>query len=188
MKVGIIGEFTGTVRDAFIARGHDAISCDLTESEKPGPHRQGDARDWDWSDCDLVVAHPPCPRLARVALPYIVSRGCWDEVDRAAEFFVWCYAQGDRNCTENPLPHRHAVERIGRRFSQIVQPWQFGHPYRKATCLWLRRLPPLMHGKHHCIRDKWVRDNESKRDRARNRARTFSGIAQAMADQWGRPS
>ena len=140
-------ESSGIVRDAFRARGHAAISCDLLPSERPGPHVIGDVlelRDECW---DLVIAHPPCTYLAKSGVRWLHSDSDrWERMEEGAAFFAAMFTFDTRLlAVENPIQHRHAVEAHGQgRPSQIIQPWERGHAESKATCLWLRGLPPLM--------------------------------------------
>lgn len=138
MKVLVACEFSGTVRDAFIRRGHDAWSCDLLPSEKPGPHIQGDVRDVPISEFDVMIAHPPCTHLA-------VSGARWfkekqTEQVEALEFVRWLMAAPIPWAIENPVS---IISSRIRKPDQIIQPWMFGHGETKATCLWLNRLPKL---------------------------------------------
>ena len=188
MRVLVACEFSGVVRDAFRARGHDAWSCDLLPTERDGPHLIGDVRDFLWADTprgamrwDLMVAHPPCTHLA-------VSGARWFKnklfEQGAALGFV-------RTLMDAPIP-RIAVEnpvsiissRI-RKPDQIIQPWQFGHGETKATCLWLKGLPRLVPTNIVDGREARVHRMPPGPDRWKERSRTFQGIADAMAEQWG---
>lgn len=175
-------EFSGTVRDAFIARGHDAVSSDLLPSEKPGPHIVGDVLailDAGW---DLMIAHPPCTHLA-------VSGARWFKekaVEQAAALeFVHALmaAPIPRIAIENPVS---VISSRIRKPDQIIQPWQFGHGETKATCLWLKGLPALTPTRVVDGRDARIHRIPPGPDRWRERSRTYPGIAAAMADQWGR--
>jgi site-specific DNA-cytosine methylase len=190
MKILIACEYSGTVRDAFIARGHDAISCDLLPTDRPGPHYQGDVRDILDDGFDLMVAHPPCTHLA-------VSGARWfkdkqQEQAEALDFVrLLLNAPIERIALENPIS---IISSRIRKPNQIVQPWQFGHPEAKATCLWLKNLPPL---KPTEVLEKpasgyWQNQTPSgqnklgpSKDRWKIRSATYKGIAEAMADQWG---
>ena len=144
MKVLIACEYSGIVRDAFLANGHDAISCDLLPTDAPGPHYQGDVFDLDFSGYDLMIAHPPCTRLANSGVRWLHERNLWDELDEAVEFY-----QNIRNipiekkCIENPIMHKYARERIGEIERQVVQPHWFGEYTFKATGYELFGLPQL---------------------------------------------
>lgn len=181
MRVLIACEFSGIVRDAFRERGHDAWSCDLLPSERPGPHHQSDAltvaRAVRW---DLMVAHPPCTYLTRAG-----DRWHQDSDQRvlAAAFVVELMrCPIPRIAIENP---RGALTRLWRRPDQVIQPWMFGHGETKATCLWLKNLPPLMATAVDTGREPRVHHAAPGPDRWKVRSRTLPGIADAMADQWG---
>lgn len=197
MRVLVACEFSGTVRNAFSARGHDAWSCDLLPSEDgSNRHMVGDARailadGWDL----LMVAHPPCTRLCNSGVRWLTKPPpgrtldeMWRELDDAAELFsAFWNAPIERVCIENPVMHRHAKERI-RNFQphrQSVQPWQFGHGETKRTCFWLRNLPPLQSTNIVEGREQRVFRMPPGENRWRERSRFFPGIAAAMAEQWG---
>lgn len=189
MKVLVACEWSGTVRDAFLAAGHDAMSCDLLPTESEGPHYQGDVRDVLSESWDLIVAHPPCTRLCLSGLRWLDERDLWGDLDEAAEFFrLFSEHPAERVAVENPIPHRHAVERIGRKYDQIVQPWQFGEAETKAVCLWLKGLPPLIASEVVQNAEPKVHKMSQSPGRAKERSRFFKGIARAMAAQWGRPA
>jgi len=181
MKVAVLCEFSGTVRDAFIRRGHDAISCDLLPTEAPGPHIQGDLREHDWSGYDLIIAHPPCTHLA-------VSGSRWfkdkqPQQAEALEFVRWIMALPvPRLALENPVS---IISSRIRKPDQIIQPWQFGHGETKATCLWLRGLPKLVPTNIVEGRAAKVHKCPPGPDRWKIRSKTYQGVAEAMADQWG---
>lgn len=179
-------EYSGTVRDAFIAKGWDAVSCDLLPTDKPGPHYQGDVMDIINDGWDMMIAHPPCTRLTNSGVRWLHERNLWPELDEAASFFVQLLnAPINQICIENPIPHKYALERIGKKYSQIIQPWQHGHGETKATCLWLKNLPPLMHSKIVTGRMDRIHKLPPGPDRWKIRSATYPGIAKAMADQWG---
>jgi hypothetical protein len=196
MKVLVACEFSGVVRRAFAARGHDAWSCDLLPAEdRSNKHIVGDARDilgdgWDL----LMVAHPPCTRLTNSGVRWLSvpppgrsKADLWRELDEGAALFsdFW-NAPIPRIAVENPVMHKHAKARI-RNYSepaQSVQPWQFGHGETKRTCLWLKGLPPLVPTNIVAGREARVHRMPPGPDRWRERSRFFSGIADAMADQW----
>ncbi|MFN4288922.1 MAG: hypothetical protein ACK4E3_10560 [Brevundimonas sp.] len=197
LRVLVACEFSGTVRRAFAARGHDAWSCDLLPAEDgSNRHIRGDARDhlndgWDL----LMVAHPPCTRLCNSGVRWLhtpppgrTREEMRAELAEAAALFsdFWT-APIERVCIENPVMHRHAKALIRdyRPPAQSVQPWQFGHGESKRTCLWLRGLPPLVPTNVVSGREPRVHRMPPGPDRARERSRFFSGIAEAMADQWG---
>jgi hypothetical protein len=140
----------------------------------------------DISSYDLVIAHPPCTRLTNSGVRWLNERNLWAELDEAAAFFRRILALPvPRLCVENPIPHKYALERIGENYAQIIQPWQFGHGETKATCLWLRNLPPLRPTNIVAGREAKVHRAPPGPDRWKIRSRTYAGIAQAMAEQWG---
>lgn len=204
MKVGIWFERSGLVRDAFIRRGHDAVSCDLVESDAPGPHIVGDALEQDVSDLDLLICHPPCTYLCNSGVRWLwngrrdsgrPNPARWHGLASARRVFLACLdlcRKVGRGTVENPIPHGHADLPP---YDQIIQPWMFGDAESKATCLWLIGLRPLM--PTHTDAPLWGVYDEPKQigkmvhrcppgpERARIRSTTFPGIASAMADQWG---
>jgi site-specific DNA-cytosine methylase len=184
MKVAVICEFSGIVRDAFISKGHDAISFDLLPTEQPGPHRQGDIMELPieyWKQFDLAICHPPCTHLA-------VSGARWfkDKQKEQAEalFFVRYLLDLpiEKIALENPVSILSS--RI-RKPDQIIQPYQFGHGETKATCLWLKNLEKLEPTNIVDGRENRIHKMPPGKDRWKNRSRTYQGIAEAMADQWG---
>lgn len=190
MKVLVACEFSGTVRDAFIRAGHDAMSCDLLPTESPGPHYQGniidllrESRRW-----DLMVAHPPCTYLANSGVRWLhTEAGRKAKMIGAAEFFrrLLEHRYIRRIAVENPIMHKYAVEIIGRRQDQLIQPWQFGHGETKAICLWLKNLPKLEPTNIVEGREPRVHHASPGPDRWKERSRFYTGIAEAMAEQWG---
>jgi hypothetical protein len=186
MRVLVACEFSGTVRDAFAARGHDAWSCDLLPSESEGNHIEGNVLDILDAGWDLMIAHPPCTRLANSGVHWLNRRDLWSELDESAEFFRdLLHAPIPRVCVENPIPHKYAVKRIGRKYDQIVRPWQFGQGLSKAVCLWLRGLPKLEPTEIVEGREQYIMKMGPSEDRAKKRSVFFPGIAAAMAEQWG---
>ncbi len=196
-RVLIACEFSGTVRNAFLARGFDAWSCDLLPAEdRTNRHITGDAREllgdgWDL----LIVAHPPCTRLCNSGVRWLhvpppgrSLAEMWAELDEAADLFAAFWnAPIARIAVENPVMHRHAKARI-RNYAepaQSVQPWQFGHGETKRTCFWLKDLPPLRPTLIVEGREQRVARMPPSPDRWKERSRFFPGIADAMADQWG---
>ena len=205
MKILIACEYSGIVRDAFIAKGHDAMSCDLIPTEAPGPHYQGDVFDVLYDDWDMMICHPPCQ--------YISSSGMsWNKrrperiplMEEALVFVSDLWKSGiPKICLENP------VGCINTRLDfmpkpQYVQPYQFGHDASKKTGLWLKNLPPLEPTEYIEPRlvpgltlkpnQRWGNQTDNgklidtvtnKKLRAKARAKTYTGIAEAMADQWG---
>lgn len=184
MRVLVACEFSGIVRDAFRARGHDAWSCDLLACERgSGYHFKRDVKDLVWRNAtfDLMIAFPPCTHLA-------VSGARWfkdkqNEQREAVGFFMaLANAPILRIVIENPIG---IMSTIYRKPDQIIQPWQFGHGETKATCLWLKNLPPLK--PTYIVEGRVARVHREPPgpDRWKNRSRTYQGIADAMADQWG---
>lgn len=192
MDVLIECEESQEVCKAFRELGHEAYSCDLQPCSGGHPewHIQGDAikalysREW-----DLVIAHPPCTRLANSGVRWLNERDLWDEMHEACLFFnefqQYHKKTGTPMSIENPIPHKYAVERIGK-YTQIIQPWMFGHPETKATCLWLYGLPKLTPTNIVDGREQRVWRLPPTADRAKLRSKTFTGVAKAMAEQWGK--
>jgi hypothetical protein len=190
-------EYSGTVRRAFTALGYDAWSCDLLPSEDGSNHHiTGDVRDhlnegWDL----MMIAHPPCTRLCNSGVRWLHTPppgrsldDMWRELDEGAELFSTLWnAPVERIAIENPVMHKHAKERITnyQPFAQSVQPWQYGHGETKRTCLWLKNLPALTPTDIVEGREARVHKASPGPDRWKERSRFFSGIADAMADQWG---
>ncbi len=181
MRVLVACEFSGVVRDAFIERGHDAVSCDLLPTEQPGPHVQGDILEILDEGWDLMIAHPPCTHLA-------VSGARWfkdkvEEQKEALDFVrVLLDAPIPQIALENPVS---VISTQIRKPDQYIQPWQFGHGETKKTGLWLKNLPPL---EPTCIvdgREPRIHRMPPSPDRWKLRSATFPGFAKAMADQWG---
>lgn len=183
LKVLVACEFSGTVRDAFAAQGHHAVSCDLLPSEKPGKHYQGDVRDILHEGWDMMIAHPPCTHLA-------VSGARWFSEKRLEQAEALDFV---RLLLDAPIPMialENPVSVIStkiRKPDQIVQPWWFGHGETKATCLWLKNLPPLVPTRIVVGRQARVHRMTPGPNRWKERSRTLSGMASAMADQWGHP-
>lgn len=142
---------------------------------------------WDIDSYDLLIAHPPCTYLANSGVRWLHERPeRWAQLDEAAEFFRRVLdLPVPRICVENPVPHRYAVERIGRTYDQTIQPWQFGHGETKRTCLWLRNLPPLVPTKVVEGREARIHRMPPGPERQKERSRFFPGVARAMAEQWG---
>lgn len=180
MRVLVGCEFSGIVRDAFLKRGHDAWSCDLLDSERPGPHIKGDVRDIYGDGWDLAVFHPPCTHLA-------VSGARWfkDKRHEQAEALAFVRTLLDapipRICLENPVS---VVSSRVRKPDQILQPWQFGCGETKAICLWLKNLPRLRPTKVVDGREPRVHYASPGPERWKERSRFYPGIAAAMAKQW----
>lgn len=193
MRVLVACEYSGRVRDAFITKGHDAVSCDLLPTDAPGPHYQGDVRDLLSEQWDLLIAFPPCTYLCSSGLHWnkrVPSRAA--QTQDALDFVrLLLNAPIERIALENPVG---CISTNVRKPDQVIQPWQFGHPESKTTCLWLKGLPPLVPTK---VLDKpasgrWENQTASgqnrlgpSEDRWKLRSLTYPGIAKAMADQWG---
>jgi hypothetical protein len=189
MRVLVACEFSGIVRNAFVRAGHDAMSCDLLPSETERPdewdgHYQGDVLELlaDPSyEFDMMIAHPPCTHLA-------VSGARWFETKQVEQrkaiyfFMALVNAKIPRIAVENPIS---VMSTLYRKPDQIIQPWQFGHGETKATCLWLKGLPKLVPTNIVAGREAKVHRMPPGPDRWKNRSRTYQGIADAMAAQWG---
>ena len=190
MRVLVACEYSGRVRDAFIAKGHEAMSCDLLPTEKPGPHYQGDVRDVMDYPWDLMIAHPPCTDLSVSGAAWFEKKKMNGSQQMSASFFMML-AKSDipRIAIENPIC---IMSRLWRKPDQIVQPWMFGHMEQKATCLWLKNLPvlhPTIDVKAQMMElPKYKRERlhylPPSDDRWKLRSETFQGIADAMAEQW----
>ena len=186
MKVLIACEYSGIVRDAFIAEGFEAMSCDLLDTETPGPHYKGNVLDILFEGWDLMIGHPPCTRLANSGVQWLKRRNLWAELGEAAGFFNnLLNAPIPYIAIENPIPHKYAVQLIGRKYDQLIQPYQFGHGESKATCLWLKGLPKLKHTNIVEGREQRVWKLPPSEDRWKERSRTYTGIAEAIAKQYG---
>lgn len=183
MRVLVACEFSGVVRRAFRARGHDAWSCDLEPAEDGGEHRQEDA--WivaEEDDWDLMIAHPPCTHLSSSGARWFKDK---KEAQEQAIWFFKMLANEDhipRIAIENPIG---IMSTLYRKPDQIIQPWQFGHGETKATCLWLKGLPKLTPTNIVAGREARVHRMAPGPERARERSRTYQGIGNAMAEPWG---
>ena len=192
MKILIACEFSGTVRDAFVAKGHEAWSCDILPSESNGNHIQGNVLEHLDKGWDLMIAHPPCTYLSNAGARFLYPKKVLNE-DRyklglkAKEFFMALYnAPINKICVENPIASK--IFDLPKR-TQIIQPYEYGHPIQKKTCLWLKNLNPLKPTNLIKMRQStkipgnWF--NKGGKDRQKNRSKFFSGIAKGMAEQWG---
>lgn len=183
MRVLVACEYSGIVRDAFASRGHFTMSCDLLPSERPGNHWKGDIfeiLDFDW---DLVIMHPPCTHIAVSGAKHFAEKRVDGRQQSALDFvgkLLDCKAP--RWALENPVS---IISSHFRKPDQIVQPWQFGHGETKATCLWLKGLPKLIPTNIVEGRDARVHHMAPSANRWKERSRTYQGVAEAMADQWG---
>jgi hypothetical protein len=194
MKVLVACEYSGTVRDAFLRRGHDAISCDVTDSESLGPHYTGDVRDILSEKWDLIVAHPPCTYLCASGVswfynvPKVGLHGDerYEAMKNAAAFFrLFLTSPCPKVAVENPRMHKYGIYYVGAFPSQTIQPYEFGHSEQKTTCLWLKGLPQLRPTNIVPAGINRLHRLPPSPNRARERARTYPGIAEAMAEQWG---
>lgn len=196
MKILVACEFSGRVRNAFTAKGHDALSCDILDTETPGPHYKGDVRDLLDEGWDMIIAHPPCTYLAHSGVRWLKgSEDRWQKMLEATEFFNLFLANPcPKVCIENPIMHSYAKERLlVPMYTQKTQPFFHGHTERKSTCLWLKGLPLLKASNNVSARMIGMAERDTNRihwmgpgqERQKNRSRTFDGIAKAMADQWG---
>lgn len=188
MKVLVACEFSGTVRDAFIRAGHDAMSCDLLPTESPGPHYEGDIADVLGDGWDLMVAHPPCTYLSNSGVRWLYEqKERWQHMIEGAAFLrTLLECSPIRHVAiENPIIHRWARLVIGKGPDQTIQPWQFGHGETKAICLWLDNLPPLRPTNIVDGREPRVHHASPGPDRWKERSRFYEGVADAMAAQWG---
>ena len=194
MRVLVACEFSGIVRTAFEKRGHDAWSCDLLPTEMPGQHYQGYLEDFigNGSEWDLIIGHPPCTHLAVSGARYFAEKKKLGLQDEAIAFVMMI---ANRNCDkiaiENPVG---ILSTVWRKPDQIIQPYQFGNPESKKTCLWLKELPLLKPTNILEVPESGVWNNQTKSgqnklspspERAKLRSRTYQGIADAMAQQWG---
>lgn len=191
MKVLVACEYSGTVRDAFLARGHDAMSCDLLPTESPGPHYKGDVIDILNDGWDLMIAHPPCTHLAVSGAAWFAEKRADGRQQSGIDFFMeMINADIPKICVENPVC---IMSSMYRKPDQIIQPYMFGHPESKKTCLWLKNIPKLIPSNN--VKSEWelLPKNQRERlhylppsvDRWKLRSKTFPGIAEAMAIQWG---
>jgi hypothetical protein len=197
MKVLIACEFSGTVRDAFTKLGHDAWSCDLEDTLTPGNHYKGDMFDIVNDGWDLIIAHPPCTHLAVSGARHFEKKRADGRQQQGIDFFMRVMnIDVPRLAVENPIG---IMSTLYRKPNQIIQPWEYGHKTTKATCLWLKGLPLLKptnivdkgevvtfaSGKRM---SKWFYESSqlSPKERERMRNKTFQGIADAMAEQWGK--
>lgn len=186
MKVLVACEYSGIVRDAFIRAGHDAMSCDLLPTDAPGPHYQGDmfdVIDYPW---DLLIAHPPCTHLSVSGSRHFEAKRMDGRQQAAVSFFMRIVRQSahiPKVAIENPVC---IMSSLYRKPDQIIQPWMFGHGETKATCLWLKGLPLLQPTNIVEGREARIHKMPPSPDRWKERSKTFSGIAEAMAIQWGK--
>jgi site-specific DNA-cytosine methylase len=182
MRVLVACEYSGIVRDAFIAQGHDAMSCDLLETEQLGPHYRGDVKDVINGGWDLMICHPPCTHLSVSGARHFAAKQASGVQQKALEFVRMLMESSiPRIALENPIS---IISSRIRKPDQIIQPWQFGHGETKATCLWLKNLPKLEPTNIVDGREARVHRMPPGPNRWKERSRTFTGIAAAMAAQW----
>jgi hypothetical protein len=192
VRVLVACEYSGVVRDAFIRGGHEAMSCDIIPTDAPGPHYQGSVLDVLNQGWDLLIAHPPCTYISNAGAKHLypkktLNKNRYLKGMEAVEFFMKLYnANIPKIAVENPIPSK--VFGLPQ-YSQTIQPYEYGHPFQKRTCLWLKNLPNLKptniveKAQSTKIAGNWF--NAGGKERQKNRAKTFQGIADAMADQWG---
>lgn len=183
MKVLVACEYSGRVRDAFTARGHFALSCDMLDTESPGLHYKGDVMDIIDAGWDLMICHPPCTHLAVSGARHFKAKRESGVQQEALEFVRRLLnAPIHRIALENPVS---IISSHIRKPDQVIQPWQFGHGETKATCLWLKNLPPLHPTNIVDGREAKVHKMAPSPTRWKDRSRTYQGVADAMAEQWG---
>jgi site-specific DNA-cytosine methylase len=181
MRILIACEYSGRVRDAFIAAGHDAISCDLLPTDVPGPHYQGDVRDILYEEWGIVIAHPPCTDLSASGARHFAAKKADGRQQKSIEFFMQFTKLNCMWVIENPVG---IMSTHYRKPDQIIQPWQFGHGETKATCLWLHGLPLLRPTNIVDGREQKIWKMSSSKNRGKLRSLTYQGIADAMGSQW----
>lgn len=179
--------------------GHEAFSCDIEPCSGGHPewHFHGDVRNWLYDDWDMIIAHPPCTYLTNTGVCWLTGKnkkeGRWDQLKDGADFFkLFLDHKCKKIAIENPIMHKYAIQMIGRKHDCLVQPYQFGHLERKATCFWLKGLSPLQETNNvKTEMEKLPKREQQKmhylppsKDRAKLRSKTYHGIAKAMADQW----
>jgi hypothetical protein len=185
MRVLVACESSGAVRDAFIRGGHEAMSCDLLPTDSPGPHYQGDVFDVIDYPWDLAIMHPPCTHLSVSGSRHFAEKKMDGRQQSAVSFFMRLIKQSGhipKIAIENPVC---IMSSLYRKPDQIIQPWQFGHGETKATCLWLKGLPLLTPTNIVDGREQRIHKMAPSPDRWKERSKTYAGIAQAFADQWG---
>jgi len=201
VRILIACEESGTVRDAFIKRGHDAVSCDIIPTSSPGPHIQGNVLEIINDGWDMMIAFPPCTYLTYAATRHWNNPGREEKRTAAMDFFMaMINADIGKICVENPVGYPNTIYR---KPNQIVHPYYFGEPYQKRTCFWLKNLKPLDYSSTLIEKPKPMYICKGKKcygkaigwtegirgmnaeERSRARSKTFQGIADAMAEQWG---
>lgn len=182
MRILIGCEFSGIVRDAFIAAGHDAVSCDIVDTDVPGPHIKADLLSVLTDGWDCLIAFPPCTHLCVSGARWWPEKKARGVQDAAIEFFMRCIeAPIAKVAVENPIG---LMSTRYRKPDQIIQPWMFGHGETKATCLWLKNLPELLPTNIVDGRESRIHRLPPTSDRSKIRSTTYRGIAAAMASQW----
>jgi len=183
MKILIACEYSGEVREAFRSRGHDALSCDLLPTDAPGPHYQGPVEDVIRDGWDMMIAFPPCTHLAVSGARWFKEKRADGRQQEALSFVrMLMDAPIDRIAIENPVS---IISSQIRKPDQTIQPWQYGHGETKRTCLWLKNLPKLQPTDIVEGREQRIWKMPPSADRWKERSKTFQGIANAMANQWG---
>ena len=193
MKILIACEFSGIVREAFRKKGHDAWSCDIIPSDDNSKyHIHANVLNYLDEGWDMMIAHPPCTYLCNSGVSWLhKDESRWHELYKASQFFKTLLEYNiPKICVENPIPHKYGQLP---KYTQIIQPYYFGHPESKATCLWLKNLPKLKETynvKQEMINlpkklSQRIHNTPPSKDRWKERSRTYRGIAEAMADQWG---
>lgn len=195
MKILVACEYSGRVRDAFIRKGHDAISCDLLPTDSPGPHYRGDVMGIINDGFDMMIAHPPCTRMANSGVRWLHERDLWEELRQACEFYLKLRnAPIPKICIENPVMHKYARDLLGNIKRHVIQPHWFGEKMFKATGYELQGLPELKRthfldepkpGTQEHKEWSWVHRCPPSKDRWKIRSTTPNAIADAMAAQWG---
>lgn len=184
MRILVACEYSGAVRDAFRDRGHDAMSCDLLPTDAPGPHYQGDVSDILNDGWDMLIGFPPCTHLAVSGARWFPEKRADGRQQAALDFVrLLMDAPIDKIAIENPVS---VISSQIRKPDQTIQPWQFGHGETKRTCLWLKGLPKLTPTDIVDGREQRIWKMPPSPDRWKKRSKTFTGIANAMADQWGK--
>lgn len=185
-KILIACESSGIVRDAFINKGHDAMSCDILDTDRPGPHYKGDVREvlnYPW---DMMIFHAPCTHICVSGARHFKSKILDGRQQQGVSFFMELWRHGYEHieyvAAEQPIG---ILSTIFMKPHQIIQPWQFGHGETKSTCLWLKNLPNLKPTNIAKGRESRIHRLPPSKDRAKIRSETYKGIAEAMADQWG---
>ena len=192
MRVLVGCERSGIVRDAFLAMGHDAMSCDIEDTQVPGPHYKGSVLDILDDEWDLAIFHPPCTYLTNAANKWLYVDSSLTTVaerlelrEEAIEFFLKLKnADIPKIAIENPQPHPYVISKVGR-FQDKIQPWMFGDPETKGLCWWLKGLPPLFSTQIESKREALKHLLPPGPERAMLRSKFFPGVSKALADQWG---